>query len=755
MIRTSIIFLTALVGLWTPVAQAKGYEVELPDAFYADSLATLYLTAEKRITLRGEMPDSAGVRILDYQEILKRPNSPYTLEIVIMPLRPGRCELPPISITVDGRPELFLCPAFEALENPTPSDISQIVLFWNGEADIPEQLWHGQQVDLDILQVSSLSLYNAQFTLPIVKLTGGDLRLYPDRFSLKPTPFVALGSSLFKQRVVRSKKSYSTLRGQKVSVNRSKVLFTVDEESSEVALSIASSVGKRNQPNRALLSRTRIPTSPLPPLPADLGPFCGLVGNWKISGRTEPENPKKNKPFKIIIDLEGRGTPRDFIKPDFSSADFRTIESKLVEAKDSKTDYYRGSYTQLLMPLSDEAVFPSQRLASFNTTKGVWQSHSVIEGFGDSSVTKTPPTFPLRPLVARPLFLNVSPYWFGMAALAPLLPLLVTLSRFFRKQMGSEANKRKRLLRVLIADLEKSKESATDTDATVFDQQVLPQLRTCLGLPPGASATDIATELSPRHPELADYLSRLANSSFGSQPEPFRPHRLASLLKPLLCLLLACLFTLPRAQASAQPESPALVEAKQLLAAEPNQPAHYSRLARTLLDERQPHRARAICHRLLLLDPHYPEGKALMREIRLQLGEPPTEGLFAFSFRPDQLATIALVGWIFTFLFLSLRILVNRLPLWPLLVLSALTVLAGAAAAWRYSSAYAPGRYMVATSELALQAEPGRLALDVPPLRSGEIIVATPSESQPETHLQFQLAEETYFLPLSSLEPVW
>lgn len=746
--RLSTLSLSILLLVSSTRAEEAFTLVE-PPAIFANALATLTLSADESISLIGDLPGDARVRLLAQRSLRPDRTSPkHRLEIDILPFRPGTIEMAPLPIRVGKSRLIFRCPPLEAQENPAPEDLSRLVLFWNGEPKPPERLWQGQQVGLDILQISPTAHGRPSFLDPILELHGGAFEMHIAPGAQQTTPLTPIGAGLSYASPRLTTYSTSKFKGENVAVNRSKAFFTVGPDASEVTLQIASTATTRKDLRRTARLREVVPALPLPALTDETGPSTGLIGEWKITGELDPAEPVPGEPFSVIIHFEGRGDPAQFIEPDFSSAKFRSVHTEVRETDDSKIDYHRGIFTQHLLPLDESAAFQPQKLASFDTLTGSWISHTVAEGFGDFSEVTAETVDALRPAVIRPLPMNFPKALIAGVAIAPLLPLLGLFARRVRQHLTAPRRILKKRLQALAAEL--AKESSSDT--SVLDEQMLPLLREYQELPPGASATELADALQPNHPELAERIRQHANASFRSQGKAAMPRDFAALLGRLACFLLAVLTLAP--QPLRARERPALAETEQLVAEQPEQPAYQLRLARELIEDGQPHRARAVCHHLLLLDPFYPEARKLMTEIRERIGDPATPGSRFLELRPDQIAVIAAAAWILGFLLITVRLFHRRLPRWPVITAFSIALLAVGAAFLRYHSAYIPGRYMVAAPEVVLEVEPGRFASELAPLRSGEILEPLPAEPG-TSHLEVQLGDQTYFVPVDALHPVW
>ncbi|MGB6220512.1 hypothetical protein, partial [Haloferula sp.] len=584
MSRLPSIFLTAL--LLVAPGQAAEYTFVDPPAIHAEGLATLTLTAEEPIKVTGSLPDDARVRMLAHRSFRPDTNEPlHRLEIDILPLRPGSFELPPVPLSIGNDRLLFRCPPLVAEANSAPESISQLAVFWNGGPSPPDRLWQGQQVDVDILQISPRGFGRPKFLVPTLEIHGGRFRLHVKSGAQHNTPLAPIGTGAFGMGRAHSSLSSSEYKGEKVSVNRSKTFFTVASEATDISLQIASTVKSGEYPNRTQIFNKVIPVSPLPPLSDKHAKLLGLVGDWKVEGRLDPESPEPGEPFSIIIDFEGRGDPASFVEPDFSTPQFRSIQTELTEAEDSKIDYHRGTFIQRLLPIKDSAALPALSLATFDTVAGKWVSHPVTKGFGKvvDQAGSAVVADQLRAAVVRPLAMNFPRSLLLAATVAPLLPLLGLLLRRIRNHQQSP----RRILMKRLRNLSIRREDQAETlNTSIIDDEMLPLLREYSGLPPGASATEVADVISSTHPELAEGIREHANSSFGSRSSSFRPPDFAALLGRLACFFLALLLLIP-SPAAAQ-DSPALAEARRLVTAEPEQPSHQLRLARELMKDNQP-----------------------------------------------------------------------------------------------------------------------------------------------------------------------
>jgi len=513
---------------------------------------------------------------------------------------------------------------------------------------------------------------------------------------------------------------------------------------------------------RVALAEIDIPVKSISPLPHETAIDTGLIGTWSINGKLTPSVLEAQRPFELQLDIDGKGNPTllkdiDFSRPGFSSI---SLKSTHLNERDRSSPHRLLSIKQELLPSGETPTLPAITLATFNPKIGDWELHQITEpvtliGLSDAvaATTQFIPAADLGHQLQRPILLNLPALTFPLIAIAPFLPLIAGFVRRRLDQKDPEKDARKKQFAELLVQLKKD-----TAPADLVDQGVLPFLRSHFELPTGSTTREIADRLKEQHSELAELLIQHSESSFGSNKVEINLKTLAGHLTKISLLLL--IFLTPLSGATLEEANAAFTEQQYRSAAEsyetlivetPGHPNLYLNLAKARLSANQPERARAACHTALLLDPANPEGRTLMDQILLRLGQPELPGTQLLSLRPDQFLFFAVCLWVGAFIILAARRLLSS-PRWPAIVCLFCAATLTVIAFWRKNHAYAPDQYMVLAKELPREPEAGTPNWDYPALHSGQIIRVSETT---RTHAQVVTPDTSFWLPLDQLQQVW
>jgi len=309
---------------------------------------------------------------------------------------------------------------------------------------------------------------------------------------------------------------------------------------------------------------------PLPPPPAE-GSFSGLVGNWKLNAKLEPDSTAVGEPVELILSAEGEGSGEPFRVPDLKFPGFRayppketrtfgkiTVKYVLVPLKqgeaaldfavsvfDPKPKEYKMNRFALKLPVRAGVVTPGaaaaapapapapeERAVSATPVRKVKKNVSREELFYLKADRGQPVLVPLMENQGRLFRLCVF--------LGPVLGILLfgLLRRRARRAADPSIGKRQERRRML-PELLKALKRPEPPDAELR-RRMLDVLAEALTLPPGASASEIGEAAAARvkDPEVRQAVEELESASFlpgGSALSDAARRKLHALLKKL-CL---------------------------------------------------------------------------------------------------------------------------------------------------------------------------------------------------------------------------
>ena len=335
---------------------------------------------------------------------------------------------------------------------------------------------------------------------------------------------------------------------------------------------------------------------PRPAAPAELID-TGLNGKWNFS-LTLTKNPcEVGSSTTLQISASpaaavGNGALHAHIKaPQLSVPDCRVFPGKVLRRNGQLLFEYQ------VVPLKNGRIVTTLPLACFDVDSGKYQpcqlplfllvtgtapavktaspppapispAPKASPGDTGSSKAKLPPTadraeMPLQtgaaesnfdhPPVAVPLYRNSLP-WIIFSALLLLLLLAVRLFCRYRQEFG-----KRRQQRALLAGLCSELAAAEGNILPVLEKHGISGVAVAMGLPPGATAADIAAKLADE-PELQQIFSAVADAAYqGTGENSFRlpPEKIQQLIKFIKSLMLwMLLFLVPLSLPAAEKVSP-------------------------------------------------------------------------------------------------------------------------------------------------------------------------------------------------------
>jgi len=297
--------------------------------------------------------------------------------------------------------------------------------------------------------------------------------------------------------------------------------------------------------------------SPMPPLPAGLPPFCGLLGDWQPTLTVDAGRPALHEAFGVRLQLCGSGSSALLRPPLLAHPDLSAGEPVVERDPAEGSLCIRWTLAAARVPLTplrtEFSTFDGTRYRAHRLEVPLDVRPSpVVPAAGASpppvllAFHELPDTPGATARVGRREGLAVAVLG-GLAGF--VLAWLARRRDFRRSPQGIRHAAIGRLRRVRVRRLSEMPPLYQD-------------LRLCFGLPAGASASEIeAAAREHRHGELADELQAVEQRRFDPSASPaVDGSRLGRLLRRLSALsLLAALATIHGAPASA-PGLPAAAE---------------------------------------------------------------------------------------------------------------------------------------------------------------------------------------------------
>lgn len=737
----------------------------------AGQKCAIRISSEAAISIK-QLPEHQSVTWLKAQHVQERGlNSTY---ILFIPRHKGTLRLPNLPVTIGGEELLLPIDPFTVKEN----SLSEKAVFsrelWNGEKEIPQVARRGQTFDLDLLLYIKKGdeypeISNPELNIPSARWMklGAPIRLMS---SIVRSKFLNFGSKNYEQ-------ISTTYKGDEYRVRRYKLRFSVgDQERLKGTIEYSVKLGDEK---RTIVTKVDIPILPLPVLPeGDELIHTKLIGNWIFKAEEIEENIVKGEPFTIKLQMEGVGDPYILAELPLAPSGFKSMGYEVEKSKDSSFDYWRGTITQKILPTGEISRYPELRFTTFDTVLNDWKIHTVqpsliVQGVDDSQMESTHASKLQQQestegtAVSRPVLNNISLLIFLIIAIAPLLPFVFSFFNMMLKKRSSERKVLRNKFKAYCKELDRKPWSNSEEGKEALEISILPLLRSYFKLPQNSSVKEIcgAMDESPEQQELSEIFTEYSQVNYTGKAANLDSKKFSMLLRKISLTILSLLVFFPQLQAGDLEEAnnfynekqfpEAILEYEKLILAHPEHANLQYNLGNALVEDNQPHRARAAYHTALLLDPFHRKAKANLNVLVERLGESRLPGSHMFNMRPDQYLTLAAILWLVAWLFFSLRRVMKKLPIWPF-YLSVFLFIPGliGAAFWKLNTSYAPDQYMVTTEILSREKELGVRDLERLPLKSGTIITAT-KVTKEKTHILVESAETSFWLPLDKVTPIW
>ena len=308
--------------------------------------------------------------------------------------------------------------------------------------------------------------------------------------------------------------------------------------------------GSRSVKKAASFTLPNLTVLALPEAPESAGWVLGLVGEWGVSARLSTDTVEVGAPVSLILTAEGRGNPHAFDPPELELPGFR-VHGPEIERQDNGRRS-RIQATWVLVPEDENArlselafsvfdpsvqtyvtknfnlpltVRPSTRPVSGNDPVKVNGGNGVSDAGGASETVNQPQQDilylknNLGNLVERPLWQHRI-WWCVFLLVIGFVQLGIGyLVRLRRERMAdSETLRRREWARRRRRRVVSRVRRASDTDrARVVRDEVVPWLAALRGLPPGATAGEVAGSIRDDAPELAEMIMAADHAEYSPE----------------------------------------------------------------------------------------------------------------------------------------------------------------------------------------------------------------------------------------------
>ena len=284
---------------------------------------------------------------------------------------PGTYQIPPFTIRVDGKPQKTELLTFKVTPAPeTPSDAGK-----NGANNyfstltIPgmetkTECYAGEELPLDYrVYISNRIRYGLQAAQYPTFVTGNgvSIRLKDYRQQNPRMPNFALFDQI---RQMINGKSYTVYMFRTAFRPLAPGKLTLSVKWPVAFVESHGFFGSEVVGEHIFGGKLKTMTvKPLPALPPDMPPFCGLIGNWKWQAAINAENSKTGDPLTLKLEFSGNGSVETFRAPTLDLPGFRIYPPEIKKGKINTVSY-------TLIPLRDGTLPLQLRLSTFDPATG-------------------------------------------------------------------------------------------------------------------------------------------------------------------------------------------------------------------------------------------------------------------------------------------------------------------------------------------------------------------------------------------------
>jgi tetratricopeptide (TPR) repeat protein len=345
--------------------------------------------------------------------------------------------------------------------------------------------------------------------------------------------------------------------------------------------------GSRTVNKAASFTLPNLKVQTLSDAPESAGLVLGLVGEWELSARLSADSVELGAPVSLVLNAEGKGNPHAFDPPELTIPGFR-VHGPEVERRDNGRRS-RIQATWVLVPEAVDAQLPELVFSVFDPSKQTYASKDfnlpldvkpssrpvhetgVVQANGTNGnahssastvnqqqqnilyLKDTVGDFFERPLWLHRLWLSVSLVILGVVQLGA--GFLVRLRR--ERLADSETLRRREWARKrrrrMVGRVRRASESER---ARIVREEVVPWLAALHGLPPGATAREVASSVQEDDSDLAEMIMAADHADYSPElrAKVNDPSLIRRLRRAQAFLLVGCVYLMALFPALAQAE---------------------------------------------------------------------------------------------------------------------------------------------------------------------------------------------------------
>jgi tetratricopeptide (TPR) repeat protein len=345
--------------------------------------------------------------------------------------------------------------------------------------------------------------------------------------------------------------------------------------------------GSRTVNKAASFTLPNLTVQALPEAPESAGLVLGLVGEWELKARLSADSVELGSPVSLVLNAEGRGNPHAFDPPELTIPGFRVHGPEVERRNNGPRSHIQATW--VLVPEVVHAQLPELIFSVFDPSKQMYVSKGfslplkvkpssrpvheteVVEVNGTNGNAHSLPSsvnqqqknilylkdtvgdFYERPLWRHRFWFSVSLVILGVVQLG--IGYLVRLRR--ERMADSEILRRREWARKHRRRLVGRVRCASESDrAQVVREEVVPWLAALRGLPPGATAGEVASSVKDDDLKLAEMIMAADHADYSTElrVKVNDPSLIRRLRRAQAFLLVGCLYLMALFPALAQTE---------------------------------------------------------------------------------------------------------------------------------------------------------------------------------------------------------
>lgn len=680
-----------------------------------------------------------------------------------LPQKEGEFTIPSFKIRVNGKIKNTPEKKIKVIPNKTTNDKDKVIITsikYNGKEKMPEKIYPGVVFTVDYeVSVARGWRYLDRDVLYDYRpqLEAKDLSVKRHNGFMENKNFEEIEDHRMVDGIPYTTKVY---RYRLSPMKSGTYDFTINQQ--VYALKRVPGIPRNKTTKKIVDIQNKLNVIPIPPPPADVY-FLEIAGKWEVDAKLTKSEARTGHTFEMVLFINGSDGDIERVKaPELKLDGFE------VDPKPEVEHHSRGAIIKYSMRALKKASFPKVTFATFNHLEEKFEEFPIsldIDITGNDIIvdksgnTQNEATENKKSLtsalkladssISRPLYFNISPFWYLLCLALPLIYLAIVW--FYRRaEMGQkEVDLKKEAIHKLKGLCTKLEGS---TDAEFFDKELLPFLAQAYELPPGVTADELIKKIDDK--ELASLIQNSSHQSFlpGNQ-QKLNNSLLAGKLKKAL-LTLAIFFLSFNIFASETMVSKSYENGdyyaavngyKELIQKDNSKPAYYYNLGLAQFNLERYAQALASFETASRLAPADMDirNKVILVRNKLQLQK--TNDMFSVrdKLRPDQWLKSAMAVWALFWIILLVQ-LISRIPGKRWTAIAGAVIVIGCVSAYitQQSSTYKEGQYILTKS----------LKVDKDDLERGIELQAI---SEKEDKIQIEYLGKKIWVERSKIAKVW